>query len=93
MESLCAAHAARLKADPYVSIVPDRTPVVKVHRSLSLAKRAIGDRYFMDFSSGRTRYLARGGEIYGRSAEGWELLYRVEARTPLDALPWKREES
>jgi hypothetical protein len=84
MESLCAAHAARLKADPYVSIVPDRTPVVKVHRNVGLAKLAVG------YAVGWDR-TARGGEIYRRSADGWELLYRVEARTPLDALPWKGE--
>ncbi len=80
MESACAPYRARLKAEPFASIVPDRRPELKLHAGIGLAKLAVA---YTSWGG------ARGGEIYERTADGWTLLYRVEAGTSTDALPWK----
>jgi hypothetical protein len=92
MEAQCREYAAKLKATPYVSIVPSRRPVVKVHRTLGLAKIAVayGVTYF-DPSTRSVREKVRGGEIHQQVGERWELLYRVEADTPAAEMPWKKE--
>ncbi|WP_143673782.1 hypothetical protein [Streptomyces sp. or20] len=82
MDDQCAPYRAKLKAEPFASIVPDRRPEVKYHAGVGLAKLAVGYN---------TWGGARGGEIYGRTADGWELLYRVESGTQLEDLPWNRE--
>ncbi|CAM5406155.1 hypothetical protein ACTFBT_01060 [Streptomyces microflavus] len=84
MNDQCAPYRAKLKAEPFASIVPDRRPVVKVHAGIGLAKLAVGYEEFKG---------ARGGEIYGRTADGWELLYRVESGTQFEDLPWRKEET
>ncbi|MGP3750853.1 hypothetical protein [Streptomyces sp. IBSNAI001] len=83
IETECAPHRAKLKAEPFASIVPDRRPPVKVHAGIGLAKLAVGYQ---------TWGGARGGEIYERTADGWQLLFRVEAGTQTDDLPWNKEE-
>ncbi|MFJ6237978.1 hypothetical protein ACIQH0_28310 [Streptomyces griseus] len=84
MEDQCAPYRAKLKAEPFASIVPNRRPEVKLHAGVGLAKLAVG------YSTGSG---ARGGEIYGRTADGWELLYCVESGTQFADLPWNREGS
>jgi hypothetical protein len=84
METACAAHRSKLRTEPYATIVPDRRPPVKCHSGIGLAKLAVGDATW-----GRT---VRGGEIYERTADGWELLYRVEAGTLASQLPWRAEQ-
>jgi hypothetical protein len=73
-----------LKTEPYATIIPDRRPAVKCHAHIGLAKIAVG--YVM------RRGIARGGEIYRRGDDGWELLYRVEAGTPTAQLPWRESQ-
>ncbi|MEV5319122.1 hypothetical protein AB0K92_15955 [Streptomyces sp. NPDC052687] len=80
MEVQCAPHVERLEAEPFATIIPDRRPPVKCHAGIGLAKLAVAYE---------TRRGARGGEIYERTADGWSLLYRVEAGTPAEELPWK----
>ncbi len=84
MEAQCAPHVAKLRAEPFATIIPDRRPPVKLHAGIGLAKLAVGH-----LTWGRA---VRGGEIYERTADGWELLYRVEAGTPTDELPWRSEQ-
>lgn len=81
MEAACAMYLRKLTAKPpYASIIPDRRPVVKCHSNIGLAKLAVG-------------YSAwggvRGGEIYRRTDDGWELVFRVESGTPASELPWR----
>ncbi|WP_405927873.1 hypothetical protein OG554_03490 [Streptomyces griseus] len=83
MDDQCAPYRTKLKAEPFASIVPDRRPEVKYHAGIGLAKLAVGYN---------TWGGARGGEIYGRTADGWELLYRVESGTQLEDLPWRKED-
>ncbi|MEU1254822.1 hypothetical protein ABZ445_16230 [Streptomyces chartreusis] len=80
MEAQCAPHMAKLKAEAFATVVPDRKPPVKCHAGIGLAKLAVGYEQYGG---------ARGGEIYERTADGWSLLYRVEAGTPTSQLPWK----
>lgn len=83
MEAACAPHLPKLNPAPFATIIPDRRPPVKLHSGVGLAKLAVG-------YAGRGR--ARGGEIYKRTVDGWELLYRVESGTPLNELPWKESQ-
>ncbi|WP_328967923.1 hypothetical protein [Streptomyces sp. NBC_00239] len=82
MEAQCARYRAKLKSEPYASIVPGRRPEVKYHAGLGLAKLAVGYQGFRG---------ARGGEIYEYTPDGWTLLYRVESGTPMAELPWRVE--
>ncbi|GGX26694.1 hypothetical protein GCM10010353_47220 [Streptomyces chryseus] len=80
MEALCALYRHALRAEPFASIVPDRQPAVRYHAGLGRAKSAVAYQ---------TWGGARGGEIYQRDADGWALLFRVEAGTQSDDLPWR----
>lgn len=84
MEAQCAPYRSRLKAEPFATIIPDRRPEVKYHAGLGVAKLAVAYQTW-----GRT---VRGGEIYERTADGWSLLYRVEAGTPANELPWRKSQ-
>ncbi|MDX2575935.1 hypothetical protein PV332_10625 [Streptomyces scabiei] len=90
MDAQCAPYRQKLNPAPYATIIPDRKPAVKYHAGSGLAKLAVGyiGRYW---STVRQSWIdvVRGGEIYKRTADGWELLYRVEQGTPADELPWK----
>lgn len=92
MEQRCAPYRAKLNPAPFATIVPSRTPEVKYHAGLGRAKSAVGysDGYW-DEETRRTVYAARGGEIYERTADGWQLLFRVECGTPDGELPWRAE--
>jgi hypothetical protein len=92
MERRCAAYRNRLKGEPFASIVPARSPELKYHGSLGRAKTAVAyNERIYDPVNRRTFDGARGGEIYRRTSDGWELAYRVEKGTPTSALPWKAE--
>lgn len=80
MEAQCAPYRSRLKAEPFATIIPDRRPEVKYHAGIGLAKLAVGYEQYGG---------VRGGEIYERTADGWSLLFRVEAGTPASELPWR----
>jgi hypothetical protein len=84
MESECAPHRGKLRSEPFATIIPDRRPAVKYHAGLGRAKSAVG--WVGEWSG------ARGGEIYEHTADGWQLLFRVEAGTPSSELPWKESE-
>lgn len=58
--------------------------MVKCHAGLGLAKHAVA---WPEGYSG-----VRGGEIYKRTENGWELLFRVESGTPTDELPWRESQ-
>jgi hypothetical protein len=93
MAERCAAYRSKLKPEPYATIVPSRRPEVKYHAGLGRAKSAVAySNGYWDEEQRRTVYAARGGEIYERTADGWELLYRVERGTPDDELPWRVEQ-
>jgi hydroxypyruvate isomerase len=83
MEAMCAEHRSKLKAEPYATIIPDRRPAVKCHAHIGLAKLAIAYESY--------HQQARGGELYELTDDGWKLLYRVEACTPVKELPWRAE--
>lgn len=90
MEDRCAPYRSKLNPAPFASIVPGRSPEVKYHAGLGRAKSAVA--YTVGIRNEVTcRYeqVVRGGEIYKRAADGWELLYRVEQGTPTSELPWK----
>ncbi|MCQ6554751.1 hypothetical protein NPS70_16320 [Streptomyces sp. C10-9-1] len=93
METRCAPYRSKLKPEPYATIVPSRRPEVKYHAGLGRAKSAVGftNGQARD-ASGRWHSPVRGGEIYERTADGWELLYRVESGTPASELPWRDDE-
>lgn len=94
MERRCAVYRDKLKGEPFASIVPARTPELKYHGSIGRAKSAVAySEGFQDPDTGRYVGRPRGGEIYRRAADGWELVYRVEKGTPTSALPWKVEGS
>jgi hypothetical protein len=80
MEAQCAPYHSRLRAAPFATIIPDRRPEVKYHAGIGLAKLAVA---YQSWGG------ARGGEIYERTADGWTLLFRVEAGTSADELPWR----
>jgi hypothetical protein len=84
MEARCKHYREKLvepKTPTYATIIPDRyQQPVKLHMCIGQAKAAIAYTYW----SG-----ARGGELYQKTAEGWELLYRVERGTATADLPWK----
>ncbi|MEU3986118.1 hypothetical protein AB0F77_39680 [Streptomyces sp. NPDC026672] len=80
MEAQCAPYRGKLQAAPFATIIPDRRPEVKYHAGIGLAKLAVAYH---------TWGGARGGEIYERTADGWELIYRVEEGTSSDELPWR----
>ncbi|MFF9525401.1 hypothetical protein ACF1DV_25980 [Streptomyces achromogenes] len=82
MEAQCAPLLKKLKSEPFATIIPDRRPAVKLHAHIGLAKLAVA--WTDSVYSG-----ARGGEIYECTADGWSLLFRVEAGTPTDQLPWR----
>ncbi|MEU1200155.1 hypothetical protein ABZ446_28570 [Streptomyces sp. NPDC005813] len=84
MEARCAQYRNKLKPDPFATIVPSRRPEVKYHSGLGRAKAAVS--HAGGWSMGGN---ARGGEIYERTADGWSLLFRVEAGTPAVELPWR----
>jgi hypothetical protein len=83
MEAQCAPHLPKLKTEAFATIVPDRSPPVKCHAGIGLAKLAVA---YASWGG------ARGGEIYERTADGWSLLFRVEAGTPADELPWRKSQ-
>lgn len=94
MEERCAELGKGLASTPYASIVPDRAPAVRYHGGLGRAMSAVSwerpSRY--NRATGEFEYRGvRGGEIYERAAlgAGWRLLYRVEAGTLPEDLPWK----
>ncbi|MFF1625606.1 hypothetical protein [Streptomyces sp. NPDC058272] len=84
MEAQCAEHRGKLRYEPFATIIPDRRPAVKYHPGLGRAKSAVG------WSGGWSG--VRGGEIYEHTADGWALLFRVEAGTPADELPWRESQ-
>ncbi|MEU3285618.1 hypothetical protein [Streptomyces longwoodensis] len=86
MEARCAMYRDKLKPDPFATIVPGRSPEVKYHSGLGRAKAAV------THAGGWGPGDARGGEIYKRAGDGWELLYRVEAGTPTAQLPWRESQ-
>ncbi|MDG9711139.1 hypothetical protein [Streptomyces sp. DH10] len=90
MERRCAVYRDKLKGEPFASIVPSRSPELKYHGSIGRAKSAVAytERIY-DQEQRRTYDGARGGEIYRRTADGWELAYRVEKGTLVSELPWK----
>lgn len=94
MEERCEPWRDGLKGLPYASIVPDRHPALKYHNGLHRAKSAVAyernSRWNYDARTWEYRG-ARGGEIYERDGHGWKLLYRVEAGTIPEDLPWRNE--
>ncbi|MFB7823834.1 hypothetical protein [Streptomyces hydrogenans] len=90
MATQCAPFRRKLQFEPYASIVPDRRPEVRYHPGLGRAKSAVGlTNGLTRDASGRMVSPVRGGEIYEHTADGWKLLYRVEAGSPAEELPWR----
>ncbi|MET9729321.1 hypothetical protein ABZZ79_01260 [Streptomyces sp. NPDC006458] len=92
MERRCAAYRDKLKGEPYASIVPSRAPELKYHGNIGRAKQAVTySEWIYNAETRRSSRSVRGGEIYRRTADGWELLHRVEQGTPESELPWKQQ--
>ncbi|MFJ3634661.1 hypothetical protein [Streptomyces sp. NPDC090112] len=92
MEKRCEEPRKGLAGMPYASIVPDRNPALKYHVGLGRAKAAVAwelpNRY--NYETRQFEYRGvRGGEVYKRTGDTWELLHRVESGTRFDELPWK----
>lgn len=83
MDELCEPYRSKLNPAPFATIIPSRRPEVKYHAGMGRAKSAVAYHVWGG---------ARGGEIYERTADGWELLYRVESGMPTDELPWKESQ-
>jgi hypothetical protein len=72
------------QAAPYLTYIPDRTPLNKVHESLGQAKKAI------TFRSNRRNGLASNSVIYQWvDGKGWETLHELPAGTRTEDLPWR----
>lgn len=94
IEERCAPWRGGLKGLPYASIVPDRSPELKYHNGLHRAKSAVAYERppFYLHRGQRLEYGGvRGGEIYERDGHAWKLLFRVEAGTLPEDLPWRKE--
>jgi hypothetical protein len=90
MSERCAPYRSKLNPAPYATIIPSRTPEVKYHAGLGRAKSAVSySEGYWDAEARRRVEVARGGEVYERTADGWQLLYCVERGTPDEELPWK----
>ncbi|MFB7136068.1 hypothetical protein ACFCZY_31280 [Streptomyces sp. NPDC056237] len=90
MSERCAPYRSKLNPAPYATIVPSRRPEVKYDAGLGGAKSAVAySNGCWDAETRRTVNAARGGEIYERTADGWELMHWVERGTPESELPWK----
>ncbi|MFI8890531.1 hypothetical protein [Streptomyces paradoxus] len=91
MERRCDTYRDKLKGEPFASIVPSRRPELKYHGNIGRAKSAVAyAEWIYDSRTGRNYRGVRGGEIYRRTADGWELAYRVEQGTPESEIPWKQ---
>ena len=66
---------------PYLTEIPDRAPLQKVHTDLGQAKKAILYR----LSSER---LTQPCKIYRWGKSGWELLWDIKEGTKREEMPW-----
>lgn len=72
------------KVQPYLTIIPTRRPVQKLHANLGHAKNAINNACY-NYSNKAYDDL----ELWQWSAEGgWELLHFIKAGTGRGQLPW-----
>lgn len=94
MEERCEPWRKDLVGLPYASIVPDRSPALKYHVGLGRAKSAVAWER-PNYYNRETRQFeyrgVRGGEVFERDGHSWRLLYRVEAGTLPEDLPWRNE--
>jgi hypothetical protein len=74
-----------VKSFPYLTVIPDRRPVQKVHTGLGQAKNAI---LFRDYGRG----IPRDCQVYEWSNEGWTLLWDIPAGATRDEMPWNVKE-
>ncbi len=94
MEERCEEPRKGLAGMPYASIVPDRDPALKYHVGLGRAKSALAWELSNRFNYETRQFEyrgVRGGEVYERNGHSWKLLYRVEAGTLPEDLPWKAD--
>lgn len=68
---------------PYLTIIPDRSPVKKAHESLGQARKAIVFRAKGRYGLPSTCYLYEWVD-----GKGWETLHELEAGTRKEELPW-----
>lgn len=68
--------------EPYLTVIPDRTPRQKAHTSLGQARKAVLFR--LDIND----KLSLPCRIYKWSGLGWELLWDIPADTERKAMPW-----
>lgn len=68
---------------PYLTVIPDRSPVKKAHESLGQAKKAIVFRARETDGLKTTCYLYEWVD-----GKGWETLHRLAQGTTKEALPW-----
>lgn len=69
---------------PYLTIIPDRSPVKKAHESLGQAKKAVLFR-----AGGKQNALKVPATVYQwDDKKGWVTLWKIDAGTKREDLPW-----
>ncbi len=71
------------KLTPYLSVIPRRHPMKKIHMTLGHARAAISTSGY-----GRSTDAC---QIYEYTTSGWQLLHDVPRGTAFTELPWKKE--
>jgi len=71
---------------PYLTVIPDRRPVQKVHRNIGQAKNAVS--YRDSFYTG----IPCDIQVYEWKRDHWTLLWDIPAGTKSSQMPWKIKE-
>jgi len=88
-ERKCDEELSKVQADVYVSVVFERSPFVKFHKTIGPAKNAIVLKSWRYNAQGKRGAGVRGGAIYKINPDGgFETLYVVEPGTLRGDLPW-----
>lgn len=73
---------------PYLTVIPDRSPLQKVHTDLAQARKAILYRV-----GGNADTLKVACKVYKWTARGWETLWDIPEGTDRKDMPWLATES
>ncbi|MFI5802943.1 hypothetical protein [Streptomyces sp. NPDC051561] len=96
MEARCDGFRRMLQAEVFASIVPGRSPEIRYHESLLGAQAGVGWERpphvrWDGHEFAHTYQGVRGGEIYWRLGDEWQLIFRVEEGSHALDLPWLEE--
>ena len=71
------------KTAPYMTVIQDRAPRNKPHLTFGEAKKAVLYRL-----NGRDELSVMCSVFKWTDGVGWERMWRIDAGTPREALPW-----